>query len=198
MLKVGLTGNIGSGKSLIAELFSIYGIPIYYADQEAKKFYDDPFVKEQIISLFGGRILDESGEISRKTLAKIVFTDEKALAKLDSIIHPMVIDDFENWCELKRESPYVIHEAAIIFESGNKAIFDSIIHVSCPREIAIERVIKRDGVDSNEVLQRMHFQMEDDEKAKLSDFVIQNDGSEMIIPQVLVIHEQLLKFDKQD
>jgi len=147
MLKVGLTGNIGSGKSLIAEIFSIYGIPIYSADQEAKKFHQDPFVKEKILGLFGDTVMDESGDINRKALAKVVFSDDEALTKLDFILHPLVIDDFENWCEKYRESPYVIHEAAIIFESGNKAIFDQIIHVSCPKEIAIERVMKRDSVD---------------------------------------------------
>jgi dephospho-CoA kinase len=110
----------------------------------------------------------------------------------------LVIDDFENWCEKYRGSPYIIHEAAIIYESGNQAIFNQIIHVSCPKEIAIERVIKRDSIEREEILKRMQYQMDDDEKAKLSDFVIRNDGSEMIIPQVLNINEQLLKIAKQD
>jgi dephospho-CoA kinase len=191
MLKVGLTGNIGSGKSLVSEVFSIYGVPVYHADQESKKFLGDPAVKEKILSIFGEKVLATSGEIDRGALATIVFSDEKALAALDVILHPMVILDFTQWCESFREYPYIIQEAAIIFESGATGLFDRIIHVSCPKEIAIERVMKRDGIDGNSVLQRMRFQMEDAEKARLSDFVIHNDGSELIIPQILAIHQQL-------
>lgn len=197
MLKVGLTGNIGSGKSLVTEIFSIFGVPVYHADQESRKFLGDPFVKEKILSLFGEKVLDVSGEIDRGALANLVFSDDKALAALDSILHPMVINDFTHWCEAFREYPYIIQEAAIIFESRVAGIFDRIIHVSCPKEIAIERVMKRDGIDSNSVLQRMRFQMEDAEKASLADFVISNDGSEMIIPQVLSIHQQLSEVGAQ-
>ena len=197
MLKVGLTGNIGSGKSLVAEIFSICGVPVYHADQESRKFLGDLFVKEKILSLFGENVLNTTGEIDRGALATIVFSDDKAMMTLDSILHPMVIDDFMNWCETFRKHPYIIQEAAIIFESGVAGIFDRIIHVSCPKEIAIERVIKRDGIDANSVLQRMRYQMEDAEKASRSDFVIHNDGTVMIIPQVLSINEQLSKIGAQ-
>ena len=197
MLKVGLTGNIGSGKSLVSEVFSIYGVPVYHADQESRKFLSDPVVKEKILSLFGEKVLSASGEIDRGALATLVFSDEKALMTLNSILHPMVIDDFTHWCEAFSENLYIIQEAAIIFESGVAGIFDRIIHVSCPKEIAIERVMKRDGTDGNSVLQRMRFQMEDTEKVKHSDFVINNDGSEMIIPQVLSIHQQLSEIGAQ-
>jgi dephospho-CoA kinase len=196
MLKVGLTGNIGSGKSLVTEIFSIFGVPVYHADQESRKFLEDPFVKEKILSIFGEIVLTTTGEIDRRALATIVFSDKKALMTLDSILHPMVIDDFMHWCETFGEHPYIIQEAAIIFESGVAGIFDRIIHVSCPKEIAIERVMKRDGIDANSVLQRMRYQMEDAEKAGRSDFVIRNDGTEMIIPQVLSIHEQLSAIDE--
>jgi len=194
MLKVGLTGNMGSGKSLVSEIFSIIGVPVYHADQESKRIMDDPTVKEKIVRLFGEKTLAMSREIDRVALATLVFSDEKKLATLNSILHPLVIDDFIHWCESLREHLYIIQEAAIIFESGEAGLFDRIIHVSCPKEIAIERVMKRDGVDIDPVLQRMRHQMEDDEKAGLSDFVIRNDGSEMIIPQVLFIHEQLSGF----
>ena len=197
MLKVGLTGNIGSGKSLVAEIFSIFGVPVYHADQESRKFLGDLFVKEKILGLFGENILTTTGEIDRHALATIVFSDEKALGRLDSILHPMVIDDFLHWCETFREHPYIIHEAAIIFESGVAGIFDRIIHVSCPKEIAIERVIKRDGIDAISVLKRMQFQMENTEKASRSDFVIRNDGTEMIISQVLFINGQLSEISAQ-
>ena len=191
MLKVGLTGNIGSGKSLVSEMFSIYGVPVYKADQESKKFLGDPFVKEQIISLFGEEVTTESGDIDREVLARRVFGDGEALAALNGILHPLVIDDFTSWCEAYAEKPYIIQEAAIIFESGIADLFDKIIHVSCPKEIAIERVIQRDGMDRDHVMQRMSFQKADEEKAHLADFVIVNDGNEMIIPQVLDIHDQL-------
>jgi dephospho-CoA kinase len=197
MLKVGLTGNIGSGKSLVSEIFSIIGVPVYTADQESKKFLSDAVVKEKIHSLFGDKILSVSGEIDRGSLAAIVFSDAKSLAALDSILHPLVIQDFTHWCETFLEYPYIIQEAAVIIESGVAGIFDRIIHVSCPKEIAIERVMKRDGTDGNSVLQRMQFQMEDAEKVKRSDFVINNDGSEMIIPQVLSIHQQLSEISAQ-
>lgn len=191
MRKVGLTGNIGSGKSLVSEIFSILGIPVYHADQESKKFLADPVVKEKILTLFGKGVFSESSEIDRTALATRVFSDDKALADLDSILHPMVLHDFTQWCKAFREYPYIIHEAAIIFESGIAGLFDKIIHVSCPKETAIERVMKRDGIDGSSVLQRIRFQMEDYKKAGLSDFVINNDGSEMIIPQVLSIHRLL-------
>jgi len=191
MLKVGLTGNIGSGKSLISEVFSIYGVPVYRADRESKKFLDDPVVKEKIISLFGETVITATGEIDRRTLANIVFSDGKALMALDSLLHPMVLNDFKQWCAGYREHPYIIQEAAIIFESGIAALFDKIICVSCPIEIAIERVMRRDGTDAGPVKQRMRFQMEDADKAALSDYVIHNDGSEMILPQVISLHEKL-------
>ena len=197
MLKVGLTGNIGSGKSLVSEIFSIIGIPIYNADQESKKFLTEPVVKEKILISFGNKVLSTTGEIDRLSLGNLVFLNEKALMTLNSILHPLVIDDFTHWCEAYRNVPYIIHEAAIIYESGVASQFDKIIHVSCPKEIAIERVMKRDGIDGNSVLQRMQFQMEDEEKASLSDFVILNDGSEMIIPQVLSIHRQLSEIGAQ-
>ena len=194
MLKVGLTGNIGSGKSLVSEIFTIIGVPVYHADQESKKILGDPFLKEKILSIFGEKAFASSGEIDRHALASIVFSDGKKLVALDSILHPLVIDDFMQWCGTFQEHPYIIQEAAIIFESGFAGLFDRIIHVSCPKDIAIGRVMKRDGVDGEWVLQRMRFQMEDAEKASRSDFVIRNDGSEMIIPQILSIHEQLSGF----
>ncbi|MCX6248631.1 MAG: dephospho-CoA kinase [Bacteroidetes bacterium] len=193
MLTVGLTGNIGSGKSLVSEIFSTFGVPVYHADQESKKFLAAPQVRTKIIERFGEKTVSPSGEIDRTELAKIVFSDEKALLALNSILHPLVIGDFWEWRKAYGLHPYIIQEAAIIFESGIAALFDKIIHVSCPKEIAIARVIKRDGTDGNSVRQRMRYQMEDEEKAALSDFVIRNDGTGMLLPQVLFIHEQILQ-----
>lgn len=197
MLTIGLTGNIGSGKSTISAIFSTLGIPVYHADDESKNFLDSENVIHELIKLFGYSILSNSGKINRRSLASIVFTDGNALKLLNSVLHPLVIQDFQEW-KLKAESvPYVIQEAAILYESGLAAEYDFIIHVSCPKEIAIERVIKRDHLDGNSVRNRMNFQMDDAEKAALSDFVILNDGSQLLIPQVLAIHKKLLQISAE-
>ena len=193
MLRIGLTGNIGSGKTVVAGVFSTLGIPIYYADEESKKFLDDPAVKNEILKHFGYGILTNAREINRRSLASLVFTDDQALRLLNSILHPRVKQDFRTWTLMQTDTHYVIQEAAIIFESGFRAEYDYIIHVSCPKETAIDRVIKRDKIDGHSVLRRMQFQLDDAEKSRLSDFVIINDGNEMVIPQVLAIHQQLLE-----
>ncbi|MEI7980750.1 MAG: dephospho-CoA kinase [Bacteroidota bacterium] len=191
MLKIGLTGNIGSGKTMVAGIFSVLGIAVYHADEESKKFLNDPQVKNTLLRYFGYSILTMSGEINKRSLASLAFTDQDALLRLNSIMHPLVMKDFHEWTHDKLSQPYLIQEAAIIIESGLRLEFDKIIHVSCPRETAIKRVVKRDGIDVNSVLRRMQFQMADDEKAAVSDFVIRNSGSEMVIPQVLAIHRRL-------
>ncbi|MEI6174144.1 MAG: dephospho-CoA kinase [Bacteroidota bacterium] len=193
MLKIGLTGNIGSGKTMVSEIFSVLGIPVYNADRESKKFLDDPNVKNAVIKHFGYGILTNNHEVNRRSLASIVFTDEKALLILNSILHPRVKEDFRNWANLQTGKPYVMQEAAIIFESGSGKEYDYVIHVSCPKETAIDRVMKRDNIDGHSVLRRMQFQIEETEKSLLANFIIRNDGSELVIPQVLAIHQQLLE-----
>jgi dephospho-CoA kinase len=193
MLNIGLTGNIGSGKTMVSGIFSTLGIPVYHADEESKKFLDDPSIRNEIVRQFGYSILTNDQEINRRSLATIVFTDPVALQVLNSILHPRVTADYRTWAGLRTAHPYVMMEAAIIFESGISGEFDHIIHVSCPNEIAVDRVVKRDRIDGNSVLRRMQFQMAEEEKAKLARFVIRNDGSELVIPQVLAIHQELLE-----
>jgi dephospho-CoA kinase len=193
MLKIGLTGNIGSGKTLISEVFSTLGIPVYHADEESKKFLDETAVKNEVLKHFGYGVLTTGHEINRRSLASIVFTDGQALKLLNSILHPRVMRDFHKWADGHSDKAYIIQEAAIIFEAGFRSDYDYIIHVSCPKEMAIDRVIKRDKMDGHSVLRRMQFQLDDAEKSGLSDFVIRNDGSEMVIPQVLSIHKKLLE-----
>jgi dephospho-CoA kinase len=193
MLIVGLTGNLGCGKSLIAKIFSILTIPVYNADDVSKSFLADTIVKEKICNVFGQAVFSVTNEIDRRALGKIVFSDSRKLMKLNAILHPLVREDFRNWCSSHKEKPYVIQEAAIIIESGFRDEYDKIIHVSCPEEIAVERAINRDNTNREDILKRMRFQWKDEIKAAISDFIILNDGFELVIPQVLKIHNLLIK-----
>jgi dephospho-CoA kinase len=193
MIRVGLTGNIGSGKSLVSGIFNVLGIPVYHSDSESKRFLDQPEVRKDIMDRFGRDIFFPSGEINRKALATLVFSDPRSLKILNDIMHPLVIGDFRQWSGSFTGIPYVINEAAIIFEQGIQNEFDRMIHVSCPPEIAIERVMERDRTDEEPIRRRMLFQWEDRRKSALADFVVINDNTRMLIPQVLDIHQDLLQ-----
>ena len=190
MIKVGLTGNIGSGKSTVARIFEILGVPVYHADKEAKKFLSSPEVKQELKKEFGKTIF--SGiEIDRKKLAEIVFNNKKSLSFLNSLIHPRVRKDFEDWCSAYSKAPYVIQEAAILFESGFNTFFDKTIVVSCPEEIAVKRVMERDGIPEKEVVERMKNQWAQEQKKQLADFIIENDNKSFVTNQVLKIDKAL-------
>jgi dephospho-CoA kinase len=193
MLRVGLTGNIGSGKSIVARIFAILGVPVYHADQEARKFLSEPAIISQIASFFGQNVVSASGEIDRTALGNLAFSDPGLLNALNSLLHPLVMKDFAAWCSGNNSHRYIIQEAAILLESGYKESFDRVVHVSCPPEVSIDRVIRRDNVSRSSVLDRMKYQFEDLKKAALSDFIIRNDGLAMVIPQVLSIHHDLLQ-----
>ncbi len=192
-MKVGLTGNMGSGKTTVSSVFSTLNIPVFHADDEAKRMYQRDDVREQVTALTGPDILDPSGQIDLKTLGNIVFSDPNILQRLIQIIHPLVREEFREWVLRYPESPYIIHEAAIIFESGFRDEYDLVIDVSCQEKIAMERIKKRDHISADKIRERTRFQMEDAKKASLSDFVIVNDGKTLVIPQVLKIHEELLQ-----
>jgi len=191
MLKAGLTGNIGSGKSAVASVFAAIGIPVFHADEESKKFLKIPGVSKSIIQLFGMEITVD-GVIDNKRLASVVFGNTHSLNQLNLLLHPLVMQEFSSWLGLKAGAPYVIMESAILFETGYAEEFDYIIHVSCDEETAIDRVVRRDGLPAEMVIRRMEHQMKNDDKARLSDFIIINDGSQLIIPQVISIHKKLL------
>ena len=193
MLKVGLTGSIGSGKSLVARIFETLGIEVFYADAEAKLLLADPEVKAEITGHFGDHILDEHSTIVNKRLADIVFKDPSSLMVLNAIIHPRVMQKLQGWFDSRRTGPYAIQEAAILFESGFDKECDSVATVSAPKEIRIKRVMERDRITRDEVLLRMRNQWTDEEKTSRADYIIINDGSGMVIPQVLRVHEALLK-----
>ncbi len=190
MIKVGLTGNIGSGKSTVAAVFETLGVPVYHADAESKKFLSHKAVIDSILKKFGDKVFDEKG-INRKKLAALVFNDEQALSFLNSLLHPLVREDFERWTTAQTSAPYIIQEAAILFESGFYKMFDKVISVTSPEKLAIARVMARDGISEKDVLMRMRNQWSSEKKKELSDFVINNDGSALVIPQILDIHNQL-------
>jgi dephospho-CoA kinase len=192
MIKVGLTGGIGSGKTVVCKVFENLGVPVFNADEQAKQITEkDPTVREKIILRFGKGIYTSQG-LDRKKLASIVFGDPVALAGLNHIIHPAVREKYEQWLEEHKDSPYTIKEAAIIFEIGSYKEFDKIITVTAPEELRIQRAVQRDKVQPEDVKKRIANQASDEYKMQLSDFVIINDEKKMVIPQVLEVHERLV------
>jgi dephospho-CoA kinase len=192
MLKVGITGGIGSGKTTVCKVFELLGIPVYYADDEAKNILDtNAEVKNKIIQYFGNEVLNDSGLIDRKKLAAFVFNDKTKLNYLNSIVHPAVGLHFENWLEKNSNSNYILKEAAILFESGAYKAVDKVIAVVAPIELKIQRVMQRDKTTSEQVEQRINNQLSDDEKIKRAQYVIYNDEKQLLLPQILTIHQQL-------
>ena len=190
--KVGITGGIGSGKSTVAHVFSTLGVPVYYADDAAKHIMNvDPAVKEAITALFGEEVY-EGGTLQRKALSAKVFNDKDKLAQLNAIVHPATIRFGNEWLE-RQTYPYAIKEAALLFETGTAAQLDFIIGVYAPDTLRIRRVMERDGVSRELVKQRMEKQIQEQIKMRLCDTVIVNNDQEMVIPQVLALHEQLLQ-----
>lgn len=191
MLKIGITGGIGSGKTTVCKIFELLGVPVYYADDEAKKLLDsDLAVKEAVVNGLGAEVLDNN-QIDRKKLASLVFNNPANLALLNSIVHPAVGTHFENWLNHHSGSGYILKEAAILFESGAYKGVDKVITVVAPLELKIERVVKRDKTTREQVEQRINNQLSDDEKIKRSQFVVYNDEQNLLIPQIIRIHQQL-------
>ncbi|MFA7401238.1 MAG: dephospho-CoA kinase [Bacteroidales bacterium] len=192
MLKIGITGKIGSGKSTICRMFENIGIPVYYSDNEAKKFYSDQAIIDQLCKIFGKGILDFEKNIDKKALAAIVFNNEEKLDLLNGLIHPLVLKDFEKWCADKESYPYVLFESAIIYQCNLAHLFSKIIYVDCPEEIAIKRVMRRDNATHQAVLDRLSKQSS---CIPPYDYIITSDEENMEIPQVLVIHSQILRLN---
>jgi dephospho-CoA kinase len=191
MIKVAVTGGIGSGKSVVCEVFEKIGIPVFYADSSAKELMNsDNNIKEYLISNFGSTIFDEDGKLFRGKFAEIIFNNKTSLLKVNEIVHPAVRKVFEEWAK-KQTTPYLIEETAILFESGLAHLFDKIIYVTAPLELRIERVMKRDKTTREKVQERMKNQENDEKKIEKSDFIIVNDDKEMILPQIINIHSKL-------
>lgn len=170
---IGLTGGIGSGKTTVAKLFMDSGIPVYIADDEAKKLTDLPEIIEQIKNVFGTTVF-ENEKINRQKLAAIVFNEPELLKKLNAIIHPAVKKHFENWVSNHDEAPFVIKETAILFESGSYTDCDLIITITAPLEIRLQRVLERDQTTRENILKRIQNQWTDEARISKSDFIIEN------------------------
>jgi len=171
---IGVTGGIGSGKTTICKFFSELGVPVYYADYQAKKIMDDPMITQKIKNVFDENIIDENQKLDRKKIATIVFNNPKKLQQLNAIIHPIVKQDFEYWLEKHQDYSYIIKEVAIIFETNSEKQYDKIILVTAPEQIRIERVTKRDNITEKEVVQRIKNQLPDSEKITKSNIIIKN------------------------
>lgn len=189
--KLGITGGIGSGKTSVCRVFSVLGVPIFSADPAASDIMEnDPEIRKKLNSI-AGMDLFSNGIMNRKELADLIFNDASLLAKVNSLIHPVVFGNFIKWAELQ-QSPYVIMEAAILFESGGSKLTDKIATVVAPLQERIERVMQRNSLTLEQVNDRIRNQMSDEERIMNSNYVISNSENDMIIPQVLQIHNDLL------
>lgn len=192
MIKVGLTGGIGSGKSTVARVFQHLGIPIYDADSRAKALYiEDTLLQEQVIQLLGEEAYT-GGRLNRPWIAERVFNNQALLEALNKLVHPAVGRDFYAWLK-KQNAPYVIKEAAIMFESGSHLALDEVILVSAPMEVRLERVMNRDGLSAPEIRQRMARQWSEEERRSHSQHEINNDGHHLVLPQILALHEDFIR-----
>ncbi|HAJ99925.1 MAG TPA: dephospho-CoA kinase [Bacteroidales bacterium] len=191
MLKIGLTGNIGSGKTTIARIFEIIGVQVFYADTCARNVLNSTELTPELLLNFGETIIGADGLVDRKVLASIVFNDEQKLVTLNTMVHPKVRSKFHEWIHQKSHQDYVVLEAAILFETGYASQFDKIIAVVAPMEQRMSRVVERDHAQPDEVLKRMQHQMPEETIMELADFVIQNNNHQLVMPQVLEIDKIL-------
>ncbi len=190
MLRIGVTGGIGAGKTSVCRVFEILGIPVFYADEESKQLLSDPILKLEVIKLLGKNVY--SNEVAdRKKIANIVFNDKEILESFNAIMHPAVSHRFKSWIERQHNVPYIIKEAALIFEAGLEKDLNKIIIVAAPMDLRIRRIQRRDGITEEQALLRMQNQWPQEEKIKLSDFLIDNNNEQPIIPQILSLHEEL-------
>jgi dephospho-CoA kinase len=200
MLKVGITGGIGSGKTTVCKLFEALGVAVYYADDRAKFLMQhEHFLIDQLKQNFGEDIYDH-GQLNRAMLAQKVFGNKEQLALLNSLVHPVVFRDTERWYQeqLTAKPPYVLKEAALLVETGAYKLLDQLIVVSAPLDIRLQRVVARDKVAAAEVTQRMNNQLAEEEKLKLADFVIENNSDlEALKIQVEKIHQALIEQAKR-
>jgi dephospho-CoA kinase len=193
MLKVGITGGIGSGKTTVCKVFELLGIPVFYADDVAKSIMQtDPVLKTALLDTFGENSYTKDGMLNRAYISSIVFNDKQELEKLNSLVHPAVLRAFDNWVLYQHESPYVIKEAALLYESGGFKMCNKSILVIAPTLIKMNRVKLRDGVSEEDIQLRMNRQFSDEIKIKYADYILNNDEKQLLIPQIIQLHQQFL------
>jgi dephospho-CoA kinase len=190
MTRCGLTGGIGSGKSLVCEIFRKLGLPVFYSDQEAKLLYLDAAVLNEVRNLLGEGVFNK-GTIDFKCLATVVFQDKQALKALNGIIHPRVNAKYHAWLQQLRNAPASIMESALIFEAGLREQFDVVIDVHAPRELCMKRILDRDGLTAKEAEDRLNAQFDPELKRSQSDMVIDNDELTLLIPQVIDVFKKI-------
>jgi len=193
--KLGITGGIGSGKTTVGRVFNVLGIPVFSADAEAREVMDIDTSIILRINTIAGKNMYESGSLDRAELARLIFNNTSLLEKVNALVHPVVFSRFREW-EKRQDSFYVIMEAAILFESGAFKNMDRIITVVAPVEERVNRVIHRSNLTREQVIERMRNQMADSDRIKGSDYVINNSENDMIIPAVIRIHEDIMKYVK--
>ncbi|MGQ1891966.1 dephospho-CoA kinase [Thermophagus sp. OGC60D27] len=192
MLKIGVTGGIGSGKTTVCRIFESLGVPVYYADAEARRLIEQhPLLVDGYRNLFGEESFTD-GKLNKSHVARMIFEDRKLIAKVNEMVHPVVRDDFIRWSE-KQNAPYVIEEAAVLLEGGGHQFLDKVVLVSASERVRIARVTKRDRVTAEQVRKRMEHQWTDHERRPLADYEIVADDNQLVVPQVLNVHFQLLK-----
>lgn len=196
ILRIGLTGGIGSGKSTAAQIFEVLGIPVYYADIAAKRLMNENAKVRAAITTIFGKEAYPNNILDRRYISSIVFSDPAKLELLNALVHPVTKKDSEAWMH-RQTTPYAIHEAALIFEAKVSDRLDHVIGVSSPVELRIKRAMERDNVDREEVVKRMNRQLDEDIKMSKCDFLLINDEQQLLIPQVLELHEKLIGLSKQ-
>lgn len=189
--KVAITGNIGSGKSLVCKIFNHIGINTFHSDEETKKLYFLPEIKKEIISRFGEEVYFTDGSLNKKLLSYHLFQNKEALQFIEDLLYPKLNQVFDEWCK-RQTSGFVLFESAILFEKNFDKQFDKIIFVSAPEVVRLKRAMERDNCDEENVRSRMRLQWDEETKISKSDYIINNDGVEMLIPQVMKINSEIL------
>lgn len=193
--QIGITGGIGAGKTLVCRIFQVLGIPVYNADDRARWLMTHhPDLIDEIKVKFGKQAYLQDGILDRSYLAQRAFTNQEQLAALNKLVHPKVAEDFASWTEQQKNAPYIIKEAALLFESGSYKLLDHIITISAPQELRIRRVIDRDPQrDEGQIRAIMERQISEDERQAKSDYIIYNDETQLVLPQVLKLHKKFIE-----